>query len=276
MRLGVNAWAFPADWDLAETLAHVREAGFEGVEWTVAEEGRLTLASTEEEAASLRQQVERAGLEVPSLASGLLWRYPLTDPDPSVRERGREVVRAMLRLAPALGAGAVLVVPGVVTERVSYEVAYEQALAEIRRLGEEAAAAQVILGIENVWNRFLLSPLEMREFLDAVDNPWVGAYLDVANMVVHGYPEQWIRILGGHVKRVHVKDFRREVGTLAGFTDLLEGDVDFGAVMAALEEIGYDGYLVAEFSPHPRYPLERLRRWGQAMRTIRELGHGQA
>jgi hexulose-6-phosphate isomerase len=109
---------------------------------------------------------------------------------------------------------------------------------------------RVNIGIENVWNKFLLSPLEFRDFIDRIDSPYVGCYYDVANTLLTGYPDQWIRILGSErIKKVHVKDFRTKIGTLEGFVDLLAGDVDFKAVIAALKEIGYDDYLTAEMIP---------------------------
>jgi hexulose-6-phosphate isomerase len=105
----------------------------------------------------------------------------------------------------------------------------------------------VAIGVENVWNKFLLSPLEMRDFLDKIASENVACYFDVGNVVLTGYPEQWIDILGHRIKRVHLKDFKRSVGTLDGFCDLLDGDVDYAAVMAALRRVGYDGPLTAEF-----------------------------
>jgi L-ribulose-5-phosphate 3-epimerase len=107
----------------------------------------------------------------------------------------------------------------------------------------------VALCIENVWNKFLLSPLEMRDFIDGFDSRMVGAYFDVGNVLLTGYPEQWIRILGERIKRVHVKDFKRSAETAEGFVDLLEGDVDFEVVNKALAEVGYDGYVTAEMLP---------------------------
>lgn len=106
------------------------------------------------------------------------------------------------------------------------------------------------LGIENVWNKFLLSPLEMRDFIDSFGSAAVGSYFDAGNVLLTGYPEHWISILAQRIVRVHVKDFKKSVGTAAGFVDMLEGDVDFQAVRTALERIGYDGYVTAEMLPY--------------------------
>ncbi|RPJ45010.1 MAG: sugar phosphate isomerase/epimerase, partial [Chloroflexi bacterium] len=110
--------------------------------------------------------------------------------------------------------------------------------------------AGVTICIENVWNKFLLSPLEMKGFIDSFGSPCVGSYFDVGNVLLTGYPDQWIRILGPRIRRVHIKDFKKSVGTAAGFCDLLEGDVDFDAVKKALSGIQYSGYVTAEIIPY--------------------------
>lgn len=125
------------------------------------------------------------------------------------------------------------------------------------------------MGLENVWNKFLLSPVEMRTFLAQFDSPWVGAYLDVANILPYGYPEQWIRILDSQLVGVHFKDFRRAVGTVEGFVDLLEGDVDWPEVMAALRDVGYSGPVAAELIPNYRLaPEVRVANASRAMDAI--------
>jgi hexulose-6-phosphate isomerase len=123
----------------------------------------------------------------------------------------------------------------------------------------------VAICIENVWNKFLLSPLEMRDFIDSFNSQMIGAYFDVGNVLLMGYPDQWIRILGKRIKRVHVKDFKLSVGTAEGFVDLLEGDVDFEAVKKALADVGYDGYVTAELLP---FEPGRPEKTAQAMKNI--------
>jgi len=243
-----------------------RDAGFDGLELVMGEEGELTLDSSDQQILKVRTMADRVGLELKSLMTGLYWKYPLTHDDASVREKAREVVRKHLRGASILGADTILVVPGGVgTEYapgfrvVDYETAYNRALEAFRELAADAEQFGVQIGIENVWNRFLLSPLEFRGFLDSVGSPFIGCYFDVANCLLTGYPEQWIRILGrARITKVHVKDFRRRVGTLDGFVDLLAGDVDFPAVMAALRAIDYDDYLTAEMVPVYRHYSDQL------------------
>ncbi|GAG27908.1 unnamed protein product, partial [marine sediment metagenome] len=146
-----------------------------------------------------------------------------------------------------------------------YDVCYERATEAVKQILPAAEEAGVVIGIENVWNKFLLSPLEMRDFIDNFGSKMVVAYFDVGNILLTGYPDQWIRILGERIKRVHVKDFKTSVGTVEGFVDLLEGDVDFEAVKQALGEIGYDGYVTAELLP---FEPGRPEKTAQAMKKI--------
>jgi hexulose-6-phosphate isomerase len=237
-----------------EMFAQVADCGFEAIELAIGEAGLVTLDSTEEECRALAEQAGAHGLRTPTLASGLGWKYPLTADAPAAREHAADVIRRGLRAASWLGAEVLLVVPGMLAPlsggdgaHVPYDVALERMREGIGGLVASAEAARVVMGIENVWNRALLSPLEMRDFVDSFGSDAVGAYFDVGNVVAFGYPEDWVRILGRRVRAVHLKDFRRSVGTLEGFCDLLEGDVDYPAVMAALREVGYDGPLAPEY-----------------------------
>jgi hexulose-6-phosphate isomerase len=150
-------------------------------------------------------------------------------------------------------------------EVIPYEVCYRRAAAAVRQLRPAAERLGVTLCIENVWNKFLLSPLEMRDFIDSFKSRRVQAYFDVGNILLTGFPDQWLRLLGRRVKRVHVKDFKTAVGTAAGFCDLLEGSVDFPAVRKALAAIRYDGYVTAEVIP---FAPGRLEKTAAAMKKI--------
>ena len=213
----------------------------------------------------------KCGIELYSLISLLCWDYPLTSNDSAVRDKAKSVVKKQIELAHYLGCDTVLVVPGYVgvdfvpgSEVVDYVVAYERAMAVVEELKAYAEEMQVSVGIENVWNKFLLSPLEMRDFIDKAASSYVGSYFDVGNVLYCGYPEQWIKILGeriikvkilgSRIKKVHFKDFKRSIGTIDGFVDLLEGDVNYPAVMKALQEVGYDGWVTAEVG----YPAEEV------------------
>ena len=171
-----------------------------------------------------------------------------------------------------MGTDAYLFVPGAVDvfflpdgEVVPYDVCYQRATDSIFQIAPTAEKLGVSIAVENVWNKFLLSPLEMRSFIDQFHSRNVGAYFDVGNVLLTGYPEQWIRILGSRIKRIHIKDFKRSIGTIDGFVDLLEGDVDFEAVKKALAEIGYDGFVTAEMLP---FVPGRPKKTAKAMKQI--------
>ncbi|MGQ9631049.1 MAG: sugar phosphate isomerase/epimerase family protein [bacterium] len=237
-----------------------KEAGFEGIELNMSADGAITPESARTEIERIAQSARKAGIAISSLCGGLLWDNPLTSGDPDVRERGKKIAAKSLEIASWLGADTVLVIPGFVgigfrpgSEVVPYDVAYERSLDAIKSLSEVAEKHKVFVGVENVWNKFLLSPLEMRDFVDKVGSPYVGVYFDVGNVLLTGYPEHWIRILGGRIKKVHLKDFKTSIGNIEGFVDLLEGDVNWPEVISALKEIGYDGYLVAEVFPYKHH-----------------------
>ncbi len=256
MLKSISIWAFKENEQRpAESIfSEAKEHGFEGVELAVGAKGLLTPDSTESDCARLLRIADECGVKISSLASGLGWQTPLSDPDPEVRKRGTEILRKSLQIGRWLGIDCVLLVPGLVSplgqkgpEHVPYDAAYENMKAGIAEAVPAAEQSRVIIGVENVWNKILLSPLEMRDFIDSFGSKWVGAYLDVGNLIVTGYAEDWVRILGDRIGCVHFKDYKREVGTLEGFCDLLEGDVNYPEVMKALREVGYEGPCVAEF-----------------------------
>lgn len=256
MLKSISAWAFDPQRSATEIFRMAKEHGFEGVEVSIGADGapsnQVWLDSTEEDCRQLLEQAEQANIKIAGLASGLGWSQPLTNKE--TQSTGKEAVKKSLQVAKWLGTDAILVVPGGVGAEfidgfrgAPYDQAYENALSALQELKGTAEELGVAIGVENVWNKFLLSPLEFRSFLNEIGSPQVGAYFDVGNVIYSGYPEQWIRILGPHIKRIHFKDFKREVGNLSGFCDLLDGDVDFPAVMQSLNEIGYNGPVTSEF-----------------------------
>ncbi|MBM7568907.1 sugar phosphate isomerase/epimerase family protein [Paenibacillus sacheonensis] len=256
MKKGINIWSFSEQTSIAEAIAIAKDAGFEGIELSLNETGPLSLESSEQEIGDIRKQAEDAGIALTSLASGLYWSYSMTSANEDNRRKAQDIVKKQLEAAAILGVDTILVIPGAVgvdfipgSEVVPYDRAYDLALEAITKLAEDAEAAKVAIGIENVWNKFLLSPLEMRQFIDAAGSDYVGAYFDVGNVVHAGYPEHWIRILNRRIKKVHFKDYRRESGGLSGFVDLLAGDVNYPEVVKALEEIGYDDFVIGEMIP---------------------------
>ncbi len=255
MKKSISYWSFVGR-SAVEAMRIAKDAGFEGIELTLDAAGDLTPETTDEQLAALRQAAAEIGIALPSVASSLYWSYSFTSDDADEREKAHETAVTQLRMAKALGADTILVIPGsvgveFVPERpvVAYDVAYERALHEMKRLAPIAEQYQVHIGIENVWNKFLLSPLELRDFIDKIGSDYVGSYFDVGNVVYSGYPEQWIRILGKRIRKVHFKDYRCNPGGLNCFVDLLSGDVNWREVRKAFADIGYDGWAAGEMIP---------------------------
>lgn len=245
MKKGIYLGCFPQDMPIVERFELAKEAGFDAIEIR----GDLETMNSDERLAELVKLSART-VPISSIMGAVGWRPSLTDPDESARKACVEGFKQTIRAAAKLNAGAILVVPGVVNEQTSYAQAWERAAQGLRALAPVAEEHRVYLGVENVWNKFLLSPLEMARFVDEIGSPYVCSYFDVGNVLNFGYPEQWIETLGSRIRRVHVKDFRTSVGNHGGFVQLLEGDVNWPVVVAALRKIGYDGYVTAEVPPY--------------------------
>lgn len=265
MKKGISIWSFP-EGSLKESFALAKDAGFEGVEVALDENaGEITLSSPEKELLSVKRQAEECGIELYSVASGLYWSYFLNNEEESVRTKAQDIVKKQLETAAILGCDSILVIPGCVNAEfaapgkvMDYETCYNRSLESIMKVRQYAEEYKVNIGLENVWNKFLLSPLEMRDFIDKVGSDWVGSYLDIGNTLANGYPEHWINTLAGRIKKVHFKDYRVEAGGLHGFVDLLAGDVNYPAVMEALKKVGYDGWVTAEMIPNYKYHTETI------------------
>lgn len=276
MKKGINQWSFPDTMSASACIRLAKRAGFDGIELAMAETGELSLESSAKQIAELKNVAEGEGIDISSLASGLGWSYALTSASAANRDKAIDHVKRQLEVAARLEADTILVVPGFVgvdfipgAEVTEYDVAYDNALEALQRLAADAEAARVSIGVENVWNKFLLSPLEMRGFIDAIGSPYVGAYLDIGNTVLTGYPEHWIKILNSRIKKVHFKDFRRDGAGLSAFVDLLAGDVDYPLVTSKLAEVGYDGYVIAEMiPPYRHYPEQIIYNTSGAMDAI--------
>jgi len=268
VKIGINAWAFPKGCSVPQGFKLAKSAGFDCVELNVSENGYLTPESDEGAVNSLRASAEGMSLAVPTVCAGLMWNYPLTSNDASVAQKGMEIVRKSLKICKWVGANTLLVIPGQVTEEVPYDVAYQRASEALKQLSADAQACGVVMGVENVWNKLLLSPIEMRDFVDGVGSEMVGVYFDVGNVMVNGYPQHWIRVLRERIRKVHVKDFKQSVGNTDGFANLLEGDVNWKEVAAALGEIGYDDLVTAEITGYTSLPELGLKHAREAMKRI--------
>lgn len=254
MKKGINHWAFPNNLSLEQCFSLAKKAGFESIEVNIAEEGEISLSSAQKEIRKILSNANQTGIQISSLSTGLFWKYSLTNPGGEERKKAIGVVKKMLEVASWLETDAILIVPGMVTEDVSYDEAYTRSREAIKELAPVAEKYKVTICVENVWNKFLLSPLEMKSFILDFKSEYVRAYFDVGNVLAFGYPEHWIKILGKLIKRVHIKDFKTAVATLPGFVNLLEGDVRWPQVMDSFQKAGYDGFLTAELFPPKFYP----------------------
>jgi hexulose-6-phosphate isomerase len=240
IRKSVLISLLPKDRTYAERFAIAREAGFEAIE--------MQTVSRDEEAVEIREASRKAGLRVHSVMNMDHWRLPLSSNDPDVVSRSVRGMETSLRNALLWGADAVLLVPAVVDATTSYGDAWTRSQRVIReRLLPVARDVKVIIAIEEVWNKFLLSPLEFARYIDDFESPWVRAYFDVGNVVLYAYPQDWIRTLGPRIAKIHLKDFNfdRPNGRFT-WKNIGEGDIDWAEVRRALTQIGYAGYVTTE------------------------------
>jgi len=218
-------------------LAH--DCGFEEIECPTTPE--------KDRAEEMLAASKKTGLRIHSVMNQAHWSSPLSSPDPAVVEKSLEGMRISLANAKLWGADTVLLVPAVVNAEVSYAQAWERSQRQIRKLIPIAQESKIVIGIEEVWNKFLLSPLEFARYIDSFESPYVKAYFDVGNVAISGYPQDWIRVLGKRIVKLHIKDFKFEKN-VASWVGLKEGQIDWHAVHAALEEIKYKGTASVELA----------------------------
>jgi L-ribulose-5-phosphate 3-epimerase len=227
---------------LQEKFKLLKDSGIDGVELN---------APGQFKAEEVREACKVTGLEIEGVVDAFHWQINLADPDPKIRATGVEYLKQGLRECAAFGGTSLLLVPAVVTPRVSYDDAYKRSQEEIRKALSVAQETGVKIAVENVWNQFLLSPLEAARFIDEFHSPWIGWHFDIGNVLYIGWPEQWIPILGSRIVKLHFKEFSRKKrdseGLWKGFqVELLEGDNNWPAIMKALDDIGYNTWACAE------------------------------
>jgi hexulose-6-phosphate isomerase len=247
---------------LVEKFKMLKEVGYDGID-----------IDQRVEHDDVRRAKEESGLVVHGVVDYDHWKLPLSHSDPAVRAQGLDVLKTSLRDSKAYGGTTVLLVVGIVNREISYADAYKRTQEEIRKALPLAEELGIKIAFENVWNMFLLSPLEFAKYIDEFQSPWVGAYFDIGNVINYGWPEQWIRILGKRILKVDVKDYSRKIrdkeGPGAGFrAELGEGDCDWPAVLAALDEVGYRGWGTAEVAGGDR---DRLAEVSRRMDRVLEL-----
>jgi L-ribulose-5-phosphate 3-epimerase len=236
----------------------LKDAGFDGVE---------LISPNDLELREVLSARDETGLVIHGVSGSRHWQDPLSDPDPQVVARGMEAIRREFLDCKAYGGTTVLVVPAVVNRKVGYRDAYKRSQENIRKLIPDAQASGVKIAIEEVWNKFLLSPIEFARYIDEFESPWVGAYFDVGNVVEFGYPEEWIHELGKRIFKVHIKEYAKD----KRFKYRLgEGrEIDWSAVTTALRDCGYDGWITAEV---PYGDVEELK---DVVRRMKRLLDGE-
>ena len=237
LKKGVLLDMLPGKLSYADRFKIARDVGFEVVQ-----------APTEPDAhkaEEIKKAADSANMRIDSVMNMDHWRYPLSSNDPAVVEKSLAGMRTSLHNAKLWGADAVLLVPAVVNPETSYRDAWTRSQKEIRKLIPLAEELKIVIAIEEVWNKFLLSPLEMAKYIGEFQSPWIQAWFDVGNVVLYGYPQDWIRTLGKSIVKVHLKDFKRKEDGYA-WVNLGDGDVDWAAVRQAFTEIGYSGSVITE------------------------------
>ncbi len=237
IKKGVLLDMLPAKLSYAERFKMARDVGFDVVQ--------APTTPDEHVAEEIKKAADSANMRIDSVMNMDHWRYPLSSSEPAVVEKSLEGMRTSLHNAKLWGSDAVLLVPAVVNPQTSYRDAWARSQREIRKLIPLAEELKVVIAIEEVWNKFLLSPLEMVSYIGEFQSPWVQAWFDVGNVVLYGFPQDWIRTLGKSIVKVHLKDFKRKEDGYA-WVNLGDGDVDWAAVRQAFTEIGYSGSVITE------------------------------
>jgi L-ribulose-5-phosphate 3-epimerase len=235
MKKGCTLGMLPKELELEARLALAKKVGFDGVQ-----PGTIKKKS---DVKALKKAAANAGVVVSSIMNSDHWGFPLSSPKKSVVAKSIKGMLTSIDNAVALGTDCVLLVPAVVNDDITYEDAWKRSRDAIRKMIPAARKAGVVIAIENVWNKFLLSPIEFKAYVDSFKSQWVQAYFDVGNILLYGYPQHWIRTLGRRIKRVHLKDF--DVATKS-FVPLREGSLNWPAARQALADVRYNGWLTAE------------------------------
>ncbi len=227
---------------LLDKFKLLKELGYDGVEFS---------SPHKFDSNEILQAKAQTGLEIPGVVNSEHWKSPITSPDAAVRQKCYEASIQAMNDCKLYGGTTMLLVAGIVNDQISYADAWTRAKAEIKRLIPHAKKTGVKIAIENVWNNFLISPMEAARFVDEINSPWVGWYFDIGNILRYGWPEQWIEILGKRIMKLDVKEYSRkkqnDEGLWKGFeVEIGEGDNNWPVIMKSLEKIGYNGWASAE------------------------------
>jgi len=227
----------PKTMSYADRFKVAHDAGFEEAECGTEPDDKV--------AEEIRKAAEGAKIRIHSVMNSDHWKYPLSSADPEVVAKCVKGMETSLRNAQLWGADTVLLVPAVVNPDTSYADAWKRSQMQIRRMLPMAEKMKVIIAVEEVWNKFLLSPVEFARYVDDFQSPYLRAYFDVGNVVLYGYPQDWIRTLGKRIVKLHLKDFQFKQGQTQ-WTALREGDINWKEIYNALNEVGYRGSATVE------------------------------
>jgi hexulose-6-phosphate isomerase len=227
----------PGNLSHADRFKMARDAGFEVVQ--------APTTPDQDTAEEIKNAADKTNIRIDSVMNIDHWDYPLSSSDPAVVEKSLTGMRTSLHNAQLWGSDVVLLVPAVVNAQTSYHDAWTRSQEQIRKLIPLAAEQKTVIAIEEVWNKFLLSPVEMDKYIREFQSPWIKAWFDVGNVLLYGYPQDWIRTLGKSIVKLHIKDFKRNEDGYA-WVNLGDGDADWAEVRKALAEVGYTGSAIAE------------------------------
>jgi L-ribulose-5-phosphate 3-epimerase len=257
IRMAIEYNMLPKGLSILQGFQLAKDCGYEQIE--------CPTAPNQADAEAMKAASEKVGLPIHSVMNLAHSKYPFSSSDPAVVEKGLEGARTSIRNAHLWGASTVLLVPGVVNAQTSYKDVYVRSQAQIRKLIPLAEELNVTLAIEEVWNKFLLSPLEFARYIDEYNSPQIRAYFDVGNVVLYGYPQDWIRTLGKRIVKLHIKDFSLQRDKVTGdsvsrWVSPGDGDIDWTAIYTALQEISYQGSATLELSSGDGDYLKEMRR----------------
>ena len=264
MKPGITQICLPRT-NLETDLDYAHNTGYEAIELVFSDVGEPSIDASDRELAEVKAACDQRGLEICAILPTRRDAGSMLSPDASERNKRLRILQRGLEVAHTLGVTGLLLHPGSLDASTTYEATWNNMRDALKALAPEAERLNCSIGVENVWNKFLLSPREARQFVDEVGSPAVGIYLDTANMIFYGFAEMWIRELGNRVTRVHVKDFRRRD---MAWTQLMDGDVNWTVVMQELRAIGFDGALVSEVGGDEAMVRESLQRIRQIMALV--------
>ncbi len=270
LKKAFNRWILPESYDLLKGCQEAKKAGFDGLEINVTVAGdEISLAKSRQEMKELASKIKETGLEVASVLPVEVFPNIAADSSNATIDLALKRLEELIDLCDIFETDAILMVPGGINENEArYDQAFWNAVKVLKEMALIAEEREVVLAVENVWNKFLVSPFDMIKFIDEIGSICVKSYFDVGNILAYGWPDHWIEILGDRIYRVHIKDWKSSVGNINGFCNLLEGDINWPKVRESFRKIGYNGWMTAELASYNYYPETLLYQTALAMDRI--------